>query len=144
MKLNKNGVQNLALIAACILVVILILAEAPPLCIFGVLGLYAIFLGGQTLYYMEVPRLTDYSRIRDKKKYCIHTAVWMILLGLAFIGLCIALMAGMDEIYFWGGIVLAIILAVFYNNIVKRFFIVDYKSNLDKMADVFRSMRKKR
>ncbi len=143
MKLNKNGVNNLALILACVLVVVLILAEVPPLCIFGVLGLYAVFLGIQTLYYMEVPRLKDYIRIIEKKKYCIHTAVWMILLGLAFIGLCIALIAGMDEIYFWGGVVLAILLATFYNNIVKRFFVIDYKSNLDKLSDLIKSLRRR-
>lgn len=143
MKLNKNGVNNLTVIAACIVVVILILAEAPPLCIFGVLGLYAVFLGIQTLYYQEVPRRSDYSDIRDKKKYCIHTAAWMIILGCALIGLCIALVAGMDELYFWGGVIIAIAFAFFYNNIVRKFFVIGYKSNLDKIVDLIKTSRKR-
>lgn len=143
MKLNKNGMNNLMVIVACIVIVILILAEAPPLCVFGVLGLYAVYLGGQTIYYKEVPRRSDYKDIKDKKLYCIHTALWMILLGLAWIGLCIALVAGLDEVYFWGGVVVAAVLAIFYSNIVKRFFVIGYKSNLDKMVDVFKSLRKK-
>ena len=130
-------------IVACIVIVILILAEAPPLCVFGVLGLYAVYLGGQTIYYKEVPRRSDYKDIKDKKLYCIHTALWMILLGLAWIGLCIALVVGLDEVYFWGGVVVAAVLAIFYSNIVKRFFVIGYKSNLDKMVDVFKSLRKK-
>lgn len=143
MKLNKNGMNNLMVIVACIVIVILILAEAPPLCVFGVLGLYAVYLGGQTIYYKEVPRRSDYKDIKDKKLYCIHTALWMILLGLAWIGLCIALVVGLDEVYFWGGVVVAAVLAIFYSNIVKRFFVIGYKSNLDKMVDVFKSLRKK-
>ena len=143
MKLNKNGMNNLMVIVACIVIVILILAEAPPLCVFGVLGLYAVYLGGQTIYYKEVPRRRDDKDIKDKKLYCIHTALWMILLGLAWIGLCIALVVGLDEVYFWGGVVVAAVLAIFYSNIVKRFFVIGYKSNLDKMVDVFKSLRKK-
>ena len=143
MKLNKNGMNNLAVILACIVVVVLILAEAPPLCIFGVLGLYAIFLGIQTIIYKEVPRRSDYSEIKDKNKYCIHTAVWMLLLGLVLIGLCVALVLGMDELYFWGGAVVAIALASFYNSIVKRFFVIGYKSNLDKIVDLLKSAKKR-
>ena len=143
MKLNKNGMNNLMVIVAFIVIVILILAEAPPLCVFGVLGLYAVYLGGQTIYYKEGPRRSDYKDIKDKKLYCIHTALWMILLGLAWIGLCIALVVGLDEVYFWGGVVVAAVLAIFYSNIVKRFFVIGYKSNLDKMVDVFKSLRKK-
>lgn len=138
MKLNKNGINNLAVIGACILVVVLILAEAPPLCIFGVLSIYSIFLGCQTIYYKEVPRRTDYSDVTDQKKFCIHMAVWMILLGVALIGLCIALLAGMDELYFWGGIVAAIVIAFFYHHVVCRVFVKGYKSNLEKMLDLLK------
>ena len=130
MKLNKNGINNLAVIGACILVVVLILAEAPPLCIFGVLGIYSIFLGCQTIYYKEVPRRTDYSDVTDQKKFCIHMAVWMILLGVALIG--------MDELYFWGGIVAAIVIAFFYHHVVCRVFVKGYKSNLEKMLDLLK------
>ena len=143
MKLNKNGMNNLMVIIACIIIVVMILAEVPPLCIFGVLGLYAIFLGGQTIYFKEVPRRSDYSNIKDKKMYCIHTAVWMILLGAALIGLCIALVLGMDELYFWGGVIIAIVIALFYSNMVKRCFVIGYKSNLDKMVDLLKSSRKR-
>lgn len=143
MKLNKNGVNNLMVIIACIIIVVMISMEVPPLCIFGVIGLYAIFLGIQTIYYKEIPRRSDYSDIKNQKMYCIHTAVWMIFLGIALIGLCIALVLGMDEIYFWGGVILSIVIALFYNNIVKRFFVVGYKSNLDKIADLLKSSRKK-
>ncbi len=143
MKLNKNGMNNLMVIIACIIIVVMILAEVPPLCIFGVLGLYAIFLGGQTIYFKEVPRRSDYSNIKDKKMYCVHMAVWMILLGAALIGLCIALVLGMDELYFWGGVIIAIVIALFYSNMVKRFFVIGYKSNLDKMVDLLKSSRKR-
>ena len=65
-------------------------------------------------------------------------AVWMILLGVALIGLCIALLAGMDELYFWGGIVAAIVIAFFYHHVVCRVFVKGYKSNLEKMLDLLK------
>lgn len=142
MKLNRNGLNNLIVIIACVVVVVLILSDVHPLMIFGVIGAYAIYQGIATIYYKEIPGKQDYKDVKDKTKYCIHTAVWMLLLGLVMIGLCIALMAGMSDVYFWGGTVLAIICAAFYNNVVKRFFVIGYESNLDRMWNLLSKKKK--
>ena len=142
MKLNRNGMNNLALIIGCLAVIIMIFAEVTPQYIFGIIGLYAVYTGGMTIYYRAVPNRTDYSKIKEKDRFCIHTGIWMILLGVALIGLCVALSLGMDENYFWGGVVFAAILAFFYNFVVNRVFVQGYKSNLEKIVDLLKSGKK--
>lgn len=143
MKLNKDGVNNLIIIIACIVAVVMIMAEVSPLYIFGILGVYAMYMGIQTIYYKEIPRRKDYKDIKNKNKFCIHTAVWMIFMGVGMIGLCIALVFGLDEVYFWGGILLCIVLAIFYNNVVRRMFVNGYRSNLEKLIDLLKPSRKR-
>lgn len=142
MKLNRNGMNNLALIIACIVVVVMIMSGVTPQYVFGIIGIYAIYVGWQTIHYREVPNRKDYTGVRDKDKFCIHTGVWMILLGLCLIGLCAALTLGMSDVYFWGGTVTAIVLAFFYNFVVNRVFVVGYKSNLEKVIDLLKHSKR--
>ncbi len=142
MKLNRNGMSNLALIIACIAVVIMIMAGVTPQYVFGIIGIYAIYMGWQTIHYKEVPNRKDYGNVRDKDRFCIHTGVWMLLLGICLIGLCVALTLGMADTYFWGGVLLAIILAFFYNFVVNRIFVIGFKSNLEKVIDLLKHAKR--
>lgn len=142
MKLNRNGLNNLVLILACIVAIFMISAGVTPQYVFGVIGIYGIYTGVMTIYYRSVPNRKDYSNIEHKDRFCIHTGIWMVLLGLALIGLCVALSLGMDETYFWGGTVISIVLAFFYNFVVNRMFIRGYKSNLEKILDLIKNSRR--
>lgn len=142
MKLNKNGLTNLAVIIACVAVILLISAGISALYIFGIIGILAIYLGVQTLYYQEVPQMKDYSNVSNKKKFCFLTGFWMILMGIALIALCAAYLFGMDITWFWSGIIMTIILAAFFNFVVKRAFVTGFKSNLEKIIDLLKHSKK--